>query len=35
LLLRRNLRLTAEATYYQQSPYGSHVRLAAGLVTAF
>ena len=35
LLLRRNLRLTAEATYFQQSPYGSHVRLTAGLVTAF
>ncbi len=35
LLVRRNMRLTAEATYFQQSPYGSHVRLAAGLVTAF
>jgi len=35
VLIRRNMRLTAEATYFQQSPYGSHVRLTAGLVTAF
>jgi hypothetical protein len=35
LLLRRNMRLTVEATYYQQSPYGKHVRLTTGLVTAF
>lgn len=34
-LLSRNMRLTGEATFYQQSPLGKHVRLSAGLVTAF
>lgn len=34
-LLRRNMRLVAEATYYNQSPWGSFFRLAAGLSTAF
>jgi len=34
-LLLRNMRLTAEVTYYQQSPFGNHFRLTAGLVTAF
>lgn len=34
-LLSRNMRLTGEATFYQESPLGKHVRLSAGLVTAF
>ncbi|OGD11793.1 MAG: hypothetical protein A2Y86_06440 [Candidatus Aminicenantes bacterium RBG_13_62_12] len=34
-LLRRNMRLVAEVTYYDQSPWGRYFRLAAGLVTAF
>jgi hypothetical protein len=34
-LLSRNMRLTGEATFYQQSPLGKHIRLCAGLVTAF
>lgn len=34
-LLRRNMRLVSEVSYYDQSPWGGHFRLAAGLVTAF
>jgi hypothetical protein len=34
-LLRRNLRLTAEATYIFRGPSEKHLRLGVGLVTAF
>ncbi|MBN2200115.1 MAG: hypothetical protein JW747_09745 [Candidatus Aminicenantes bacterium] len=34
-LLRRNMRLVAEVTYYDQSPWGRYFRVASGLVTAF
>jgi hypothetical protein len=34
-LLRRNMRLTGEATYVFRGPYGDHVRLGTGIVLAF
>lgn len=34
-MLRRNLRATAELSYFFKSPLGKHARLAFGLVTAF
>lgn len=34
-LLRRNLRLTAEATYAFRGPYPEHIRLGTGLIVGF
>lgn len=34
-LLRRNMRLTAEATYAFRGPYAKHVRLGTGIVLGF
>ncbi len=34
-LLRRNVRLTVEGSYFIDSPFGSYPRVASGLITAF
>jgi len=34
-LLQRNMRLTLEGSFFIDSPYGSHPRVAAGIVTGF